>query len=266
MEYQEYCEHVQQHYPRRHPHLYSLREDFFVPSFWRTAHADSPAAIRAGCEEIHPGVYAFDMLTPRFCQELLEELDHFEAWMAQQDLPVIRPNTMNNYGAVLDTFGFEPMLDDLMRVCVSPFASIFYPEVGGDSLDGHHGFVVEYALGKDVDLGFHVDVSDVTLNVCLGERFRGGSLFFHGVRCGLCQQTEPLPGESFDVEHVPGRAVLHRGNHRHGANPILEGRRLNLILWCFSSRFARRQQSEHRREWCGYPEPPAPVEEAGASG
>ena len=56
MEYQEYCEHVQQHYPRRHPHLYSLREDFFVPSFWRTAHAGSPAALRAGCAEIHPGV------------------------------------------------------------------------------------------------------------------------------------------------------------------------------------------------------------------
>src|SRR5438128_8968196 len=110
MEYQEYCDHVQQHYPRLHPHLYSLREDFFVPSFWRAAHARSPAALRASCDEIHPGVYAFYVLTPRFCKQLLEELDHFEAWMAEQELPVIRPNTMNNYGAVLDTFGFEPML------------------------------------------------------------------------------------------------------------------------------------------------------------
>jgi hypothetical protein len=54
MECQEDCEHVHQHYPSRHPHLYSLREDFFVPSFWRAAHAGSLAALRAGCEEIHP--------------------------------------------------------------------------------------------------------------------------------------------------------------------------------------------------------------------
>jgi hypothetical protein len=263
MEYHEYCEHVQKHYPRLHPHLYGLREDFFAPAFWRAAHQRGPAGLRVFAEPIHPGVYAFDMLTPRFCREMLQELDHFEKWMAQEDLPVIRPNTMNNYGAVLDTFGFAPMLDQLMRVCVSPFASLLYPEVGGGSLDGHHGFIVEYALGKDVDLGFHVDVSEVTLNVCLGEQFSGGTLYFEGVRCGLCQQTEPLPGESFEVEHSPGRAILHRGNHRHGANPIAAGRRLNLILWCYSSNFDRRQSREHRPEWCNYPSPPTPCEHEG---
>jgi hypothetical protein len=30
---------------------------------------------------------------------------------------------------------------------------VFYPEVGGSSLDSHHGFVVEYGEDKDVDLG-----------------------------------------------------------------------------------------------------------------
>jgi hypothetical protein len=138
---------------------------------------------------------------------------------------------------------------------LSPFSSLFYPEVGGGSLDGHHGFIVEYKIGKDTELSFHVDASDVTLNVCLGREFTGGELFFHGVRCGLCQQTEPLPGESFQVTHVPGRAILHRGNHRHGAHPITSGARYNLILWCFSSTFGHRQQTEHRPEWCGYPTP-----------
>lgn len=32
-------------------------------------------------------------------------------------------------------------------------------------------------------LGFHVDDSEVTLNVCLGKQFTGGELFFRGVRC-----------------------------------------------------------------------------------
>src|SRR4051794_28216921 len=101
MEYQEYCDHVQQNYPRLHPHLYALREDFFIPSFWRALQAGTPAALGAACDEIHPGVFAFDVLTPGFCREMLQELDHFEKWMAEEDLPVIRPNTMNNYGAVL---------------------------------------------------------------------------------------------------------------------------------------------------------------------
>lgn len=257
MDYKEYCERIATGYPRLHSHLYSLHDSFFLPAFSRACDA-SDTDRRAFCDEIHPGVYAFDMVTPSFRNELLEELDHFERWMAEEDLPVIRPNTMNNYGAVLDTFGFASMLQQMVERCIAPFASLFYPEVGGGSLDGHHGFIVEYALGKDTDLGFHVDIADVTLNVCLGETFTGGSLYFEGMRCGLCQQTESLPGESFSVDHVPGRAILHRGNHRHGANPIASGRRLNLIIWCYSSTFARRQEKEHRKEWCGYPAPPQP--------
>jgi len=32
-------------------------------------------------------------------------------------------------------------------------------------------------------VGFHVDDSEVTLNVCLGKQFSGGELFFRGIRC-----------------------------------------------------------------------------------
>jgi hypothetical protein len=31
--------------------------------------------------------------------------------------------------------------------------------------------------------GFHVDDSEVTLNVCLGKQFSGGELYFRGIRC-----------------------------------------------------------------------------------
>jgi hypothetical protein len=138
---------------------------------------------------------------------------------------------------------------------VSPLASLFYPDVGGDSLDSHHGFVVEYQPGKDVSLDFHVDASDVTLNVCLGKEFTGGELYFRGVRCGLCQQTDWLPAEEFQIGHVPGRAILHRGRHRHGAQPITGGARYNLILWCNSSRYDGRHDKTHDPKFCGWPEP-----------
>ena len=44
-----------------------------------------------------------------------------------------------------------------------------------EELTTHHAFVVAYALARDLGLSFHVDSSDVTLNVCLGREFEGGA-------------------------------------------------------------------------------------------
>jgi hypothetical protein len=41
--------------------------------------------------------------------------------------------------------------------------------------------------------GFHVDDSEVTLNVCLGKEFDGGELFFRGVRCDKHVNGESRP-------------------------------------------------------------------------
>ena len=38
--------------------------------------------------------------------------------------------------------------------------------------------------------------------------------------------------EMYDYTHIPGRAVLHRGRHRHGARATSSGLRINLLLWC----------------------------------
>lgn len=32
--------------------------------------------------------------------------------------------------------------------------------------------------------GFHVDDSEVTLNICLGKHFTGADMYFRGIRCG----------------------------------------------------------------------------------
>lgn len=41
--------------------------------------------------------------------------------------------------------------------------------------------------------GFHVDDSEVTLNVCLGKQFIGGELFFRGVRCEKHVNSDTSP-------------------------------------------------------------------------
>jgi hypothetical protein len=261
VDYQEYCALIRANYPRLHPHLFTLHDDFFVPSLVRAMRAvrAGTAAANGLVREVHPQVFVFDMLRPDFCRDLLEEAEHFERWCGEQELPLIRPNTMNNYGAVLDSFGFAAMLQQMMTDYVAPLASQFYAEVGGNTLDSHHGFIVEYAVGKDTSLDFHVDASDVTLNVCLGKEFSGGTLYFRGIRCRLCQETAPRPEEEFEIEHVPGWAILHRGKHRHGANPILAGQRYNLILWCNSSKFARITHNPRRcPAWCNGPGTPLP--------
>jgi hypothetical protein len=266
MEYHEYCTLLREHYTPLHPHLFTLHQEMFVPSLVRAVGDGRAETLRRAVTEVHPGVYAFDMLRRRFCADLLEEIAFFERWCEENEMPLIRPNTMNNYGAVLDTFGFQEMLQQLMLDYVSPFAALFYRDVGGDALDSHHGFVVAYEPGKDVALDFHVDASDVTLNVCLGKEFTEGELFFRGVRCGLCQQMPWLPREEFQIAHVPGRAILHRGRHRHGALPITGGARYNLILWCNSSRYDGQHDRQHDPAFCGWPEPEAVAPGEGAGG
>jgi hypothetical protein len=115
----------------------------------------------------------------------------------------------------------------------------------------HHGFIVEYAVDRDRSLGFHVDDSELTLNVCLGTEFTGGELFFRGVRCALHQQTPAMPHEKFDYCHRVGHGVIHLGRHRHGALPLLSGRRTNLIVWCRSSAFRRSSEFSKCSPACG---------------
>lgn len=120
-----------------------------------------------------------------------------------------------------------------------------------DTLDTHHGFAVEYALDKDRKLDFHVDDSEVTLNVCLGVDFEGGELYFGGLRCPLHQQEPPKPEEQFLCAHEVGLGLLHLGRHRHAATPIRSGRRVNLILWCKSSQWRQVENLLVCPPWCG---------------
>lgn len=56
-------------------------------------------------------------------------------------------------------------------------------------------YILNYALNHCSlhIIGFHVDDSEVTLNVCLGKEFSGGELFFRGVRCDKHVNSETQP-------------------------------------------------------------------------
>lgn len=233
--------------------LYTMNAvNFFSPAFLKAIKDNTEESFRSIMSEPVPGVYSFEMLQPNFCEMLISEVEHFEGWVHETRFRIMRPSTMNKYGVVLDDFGMEFMLDDFMDDYIRPMSKVFFPEVGGLTLDSHHGFIVEYGVDRDVELGLHVDDSEVTLNVCLGKHFDGGELYFRGVRCDRHVNTETLPEEILDYKHISGRAVLHRGRHRHGARATTSGNRLNLLLWCRSSVFRElKKYQKDSSSWCG---------------
>jgi hypothetical protein len=171
---------------------------------------------------------------------------------------------MHDHGAMLGPLGLDGFVDEL-RDRLAPRLGELYPGVGGASLDGHHSYLVEYGRDLDEDLGFHVDDSEVTLNLCLGDDFSGAELVLLGRRCDAHRQTPVLPGETLEIEHEPGRAVLHAGRHRHRVDPIRRGVRRNLIAWLRSSsyRAAAEEPGAACPPWCGLHDrssgaPPAP--------
>ncbi|KAL9240375.1 hypothetical protein vseg_014602 [Gypsophila vaccaria] len=251
--FKEYRQKIISNYQPLHKELYSMHAtNFFAASFLKAIHENTEESFRSIMSEPAPGIFTFEMLQPQFCDWLMAEVHNIYRWVDDTRCKIMRPNTMNNYGAVLDDFGLENMLDKLMEDFIRPLSKVFFHEVGGSTLDSHHGFVVEYGAQKDVDLGFHVDDAEVTLNICLGKEFTGGELFFRGVRCDKHVNTETQPEESFDYAHVRGRAILHRGRHRHGARATTDGCRLNMILWCRSSVF--RELKKYQKDfssWCG---------------
>ncbi|PRP83370.1 hypothetical protein PROFUN_09398 [Planoprotostelium fungivorum] len=176
-------------------------------------------------KETDTGIYSFNMFTEKFCRELIEEVDHFE----KSGLPVMRPNSMNNYGVVLEEIGFNQFFLDVLKY-VNPFAERLYGPIGR-SLDSHHSFIVEYKIGEDEDLDFHYDAADVTINFCLGKEFTG------------VLNDPSTHQENFEFNHVKGLGIIHLGEHRHGANKIKSGERYNLIIWF------RNKAKREKMEW-----------------
>lgn len=263
-----YLKFVAEHYEPKHPHLRRLAGWKLAPALLEavdrleqlhirvessdaeTRRQHEEKVWRTAVTEVFPNVYALPVLSQTTCEEIIEEMEHFFAFCESRKLAIFRPNSMNNYGAILDDFGFRAVLDELMKGYVQKLSTVFYPRI--PRLDAHHGFIVSYEEQKDVSLDFHVDNAEVTLNICLGKAFTGSSLYFGGIRCREHQQDAPAKEESFTFEHELGVGVLHLGQHRHSAKPLKSGERHNLILWCQSSEFRKSDERLLCWEQCGH--------------
>ncbi|NXC42379.1 OGFD2 protein, partial [Penelope pileata] len=226
-------------YQRKHPQVYSLQDSFLDPDFLEIVrYCTSPDANLHGLLRYVESfsdkrIYRLPVFTEEFCQTFVEELENFE----QSDMPKGRPNSMNNYGVLLNELGMdENFLTPLREKYLRPITALLYPELGGACLDSHKAFVVKYSLHQDLELSCHYDNAEVTLNVSLGKDFTEGSLYFRDFR------EDPTPAPDYiEVQHVRARGLLHRGGQRHGALPIASGHRWNLIVWLRASAVRNRR-------------------------
>eukprot|EP00930_Biecheleria_cincta_P022877 TRINITY_DN16617_c0_g1_i2.p1 TRINITY_DN16617_c0_g1~~TRINITY_DN16617_c0_g1_i2.p1 ORF type:complete len:650 (+),score=126.15 TRINITY_DN16617_c0_g1_i2:25-1950(+) len=223
----------------RHEELFQdppcWRQEWFDPTFWEAYQRNTPEAWRAILEEhLTNEVFAFKIFTDEFCDFLVEEIFNFYA----SGLPARRPNSMNNYGIILNEIGLEPMIDELQRM-LQPVGDLLFTGPGS-MWDGHHCFIVRYREGEDLGLDMHTDDSDVTFNICLGLDFDGAGLQF----CGLMGSANHRK-HTHTYKHKKGTVVCHLGRKRHGADDISRGERLNLILWNHSSTYRNSDEYEN---------------------
>lgn len=216
---------------RRHPDMFGKFQDTWLEkklsrALVKLRNTTISAGKRRGLvrklmTEEADGIYSFQVFTPEFCTLFLEELTSFYA----SKLPARRPNSMNNYGVIVNEIGMEHMITSLQERVLQPLIAVLFPSEGSE-LDGHHSFIVRYKNGEDTHLDVHHDDSDVTFNVCLTQNFTGAGL----VLCGRKDAADHRI-HRHTYHHKLGRAILHLGRHRHGADDIISGERLNLIVW-----------------------------------
>jgi len=190
--------------------------------FLRQENVTIDALLQSGLiEEISWEVYTFEVFNETFCKIFLEEVENF----MKSGLPIRRPNSMNNYGLIVNEIGMAHMIDIFQANYIWPLARVLYP-LQGSEFHGHHSFMVAYRPDQDVGLDMHTDDSDVTFNVCLGKEFKACGLTFCG-NMGKANHRQ----FTHQYAHQLGKAVIHLGDRRHGADEIQEGERNNLIIW-----------------------------------
>lgn len=212
-------------FTRQHLERQAVIQAFRKYSTFPLLYDDPEAAVRDGVvrtfefEKVNEGVYAFDLFTMDFVKKFVAEIDAFYA----SGLPAHRPNSMNNYGVIVNDIGLEDFITTLQRRVLEPVAKKLF-NFGG--FDSHHSFIVKYRSDEDTHLDVHTDDSDVTFNIALGRDFEGSNLIF----CGMIGTTHHRQFQC-SYKHKIGRCVVHLGNRRHGTDDITRGERINLIVW-----------------------------------
>ena len=93
------------------------------------------------------GIYSFELFSKAFCETFLREVDNYDA----SGLPVRRPNSMNNYGLIVNEIGMRDAITELQQDILWPVARLLWP-LQSTQFDAHHSFIVRYKSDEDPGL------------------------------------------------------------------------------------------------------------------
>ena len=145
---------------RREPKLFEslLRDEWLT----REAHAVAAAAWEGYLHDAvvreSAGVYSFELFSKAFCETFLAEVDNYDA----SGLPVRRPNSMNNYGLIVNEIGMREAITELQQEILWPVARLLWP-LQSTQFDAHHSFIVRYKSDEDPGLDMHTAVRNQIL-------------------------------------------------------------------------------------------------------
>jgi hypothetical protein len=151
-----------------HPDLFEIKQDiekYYQDHTEEMSTSESPldeataakmsSKLHIECKE----VYSFDCLSDYFLNIMNEELKNFYELSEKYNVDVRRPNSMNNYGVILNEIGMRPMISALQQQYIWPLARVLFPKEG-QQFDDHHSFIVRYQADEDLGLDMHTDDSD----------------------------------------------------------------------------------------------------------
>lgn len=253
-----------------------------VHETWLDPSVDNEKKVRSAWDNVvTPGhVYQFDrFFTPYGLEAIRSHLDA----IIESGIPIRRPNGMNRYGTLLDpevpggvgsSTAIMSFLNELVRDYIRPMGRLFFPSyVGRDDDVRLYAFSIRYSANEDLDLKEHSDASVISFNVNLNlpnEQYDGSSIYFVNPETSEGKKPKHTDRDETHIRKLQfdsGTALLHRGMIRHGALPIANGTRQNLVIWLYgrdgSVRFApyetheRLSLKERWREPSDEPDPAA---------
>uniref|UniRef100_A0A0B6ZL00 Fe2OG dioxygenase domain-containing protein n=1 Tax=Arion vulgaris TaxID=1028688 RepID=A0A0B6ZL00_9EUPU len=228
-------QHFQSKYEKLHPEIWKLIPSFLDPRFVTiTKDAQQMSGdslllslVQNGGYIAESAVYRLPVFTKEFCQQLVEEIKHFDKFPGKKS----QPNTMNSYGVSLDEMGLsDHLITPLITEWLQTLTRGLFHKWGGGTIDSFKAFIVRYDETGDKDLSLHYDNAEVTINIGLNSDYEGGDLQFGGI-----WGEEDTTQNMIVMSHEIGHGILHCARQLHSALPITSGQRYNLVIWMRSS-------------------------------
>lgn len=171
-----------------------------------------------------PDVFWFPIVTPRYCKELIEEMENFGQWSDGSNYDSRLDGGYENVPTVdihMNQVGMEAQWLEFLRLYVEPLQSKVFTGYHHYPPYASMNFVVRYKPDEQRELKPHHDTSTYTINIALNTPkvdFEGGGCRFTRYNCSV-------------VDTKLGYLLMHPGKltHQHEGLRVLKGTRYIMV-------------------------------------